>query len=184
MTTTPLYVPQPNINLCQSACIAMALGTTDVFGIRSDLEAIAASQGAELTGDPSVMGEYLTSRVSSYNFLLEGSLNDAKEALHNGCIVISHGWFTRPGHVILLFGYEPDMKTLSYRFIVHDPNGEYDFPRGVYDTSTSGANMRYSSYGVYATCVASLDYDHARAIYSEKRLDSNLQNAWLHIIKN
>ncbi|MEG4022943.1 MULTISPECIES: hypothetical protein [unclassified Microcoleus] len=184
MTTTPLYVPQPNGDLCQSACIAMALGTSDVWGIRSDLEAIVASQGAEQTGDPYVMGEYLTSRVSSYKFLVDGSLNDAKEALNNGCIVITHGWFTRLGHIILLFGSEPDMRTMSYRFMLHDPNGEYDFPSGVHDTSTSGANMRYSSYGVYATCVASLDYDHARAIYSEKRLDSNLQNAWLHIIKN
>lgn len=184
MATTPLYVPQPNEDLCQSACIAMALGTTDVFGIRSDLEAIAASQGAELTGTPSVMGEYLTSRVASYNFILDGSLNDTKEALNNGCIVITHGWFTHVGHIILLFGYEPDMNTLSYRFMVHDPNGEYDFLNGLHDTSTSGANMRYSSYGVYATSVASINYDDARATYSEKRLDPNLQNAWLHIIKN
>lgn len=184
MTTTPLYVPQPNGLLCQSACIAMALGTTDVWGIRSDLEAIAASQGAELTGTPSVMGEYLTSRVASYEFVFDGSLNDAKQALDNDCIVISHGWFTPPGHIILMFGYEPDMNTLSYRFMVHDPNGEYDFPNGVHDTSTSGENMRYSSYGVYATCVASSDYDNAHGIYSAKSLDSSQQNAWLHIIEN
>ena len=130
MTTTTIYVPQPTPDLCQSACIAIVLRTTNVSEVRSDLETIASAQGVEQTGTPSVMGEFLTSRVQSYNFLIDGSLNDAKKALDEGCAVITHGWFTYVGHVILLLGYEPDMDTISYRFMVNDPYAEYDFPRG------------------------------------------------------
>ncbi|MGV0025586.1 hypothetical protein [Phormidesmis priestleyi] len=130
------------------------------------------------------MGEYLRPRVQSYQFLTDGSLNDAKKALDDGCLVITHGWFTHSGHVILLIGHEPDPTTLSYRFIVHDPDGEYSFPNGVHDTSQSGEKVRYSSYGMYATCVGSADYDNAKDIYRQKKLLSSEQNSWLHIIKN
>lgn len=176
--TKTIYVRQPNDQLCQSACIAMVLRTTDVHGIRADLvlEGVA--------GDPAVMGDYLKPRVKSYKFLIDGSLNDAKKALDEGCAVIAHGWFTHVGHVIVLIGYEADPVTLSYRFIVHDPWAEYNFPDGDHDDSKSGESVRYSSYGIYATCVASADYDHARDLYTRKTLNANEQNAWLHIIQN
>ena len=177
--TKTIYVPQPNALLCQSACIAMVLRTTDVDDIRAAL----LSKG--VPGDPAVMGDYLLeSHVKSYKFLLNGSLNDAKKALDEGCAVITHGWFTPIGHVIVLIGYEADPVTLSYRFIVHDPRGEYNFPDGEHDTSKSGESLRYSSYGIYATCVASAGYDHALDLYRQKTLESNEQNAWLHIIQN
>lgn len=175
--TKTIYVPQPDPNWCQSACIAMVLRTTDVENIRADLD----SKGE--AGNPGVMGDYLKPRVKSYKFLMDGSLNDAKKALDEGCVVITQGWFTPAGHVILLTGYEADPVTLSYRFIVDDPWAEYNFSQGEYDNS-NGEGVRYSSYGIYATCVASADYDHARDIYAQKKLNSNEQNAWLHIIQN
>jgi hypothetical protein len=178
MTTKTIYVPQPDPNWCQSACIAMVLRTRDVDGIRADL----VSKG--VAGDPGVMGDYLRPRVKSYKFLIDGSLNDAKKALDEGCAVITHGWFTPWGHVIVLIGYDADPVTLSYRFIVHDPWAEYNFPQGDHEDSKSGESVRYSSYGIYATCVASADYAHARDLYTQKRLKSNEQNAWLHIIQN
>jgi len=178
MKTQTIYVPQPNQDLCQSACIAMVLRTTDVGSIRADL----VSQG--VAGDPGVMGNYLTQKVKSYKFLVDGSLNDAKKALDDGCAVITHGWFTRVGHVIVLIGYEVDPVTMSYRFIVHDPWAEYNFPNGDHDDSKSGESVRYSSYGIYATCVASAGYDNARNLYTGKKLISDENNAWLHIIQN
>lgn len=176
--TKTIYVPQPDPNWCQSACIAMVLRTTSVDDIRDDLVAKGTA------GDPAVMGDYLQSHVASYRFMTDGSLNDAKKALDDGCVVITHGWFTHAGHVILLIGYEPDPNTLSYRFIVHDPWAEYNFPQGDHDDSKSGEGVRYSSYGIYATCVASSSYDHSRDIYGRKTLLSTEKNAWLHIIKN
>ena len=173
-----IYVRQPNNQFCQSACIAMALGTTDVNSIREELVANGVA------GDPAVMGNYLRPHAKSYKFLTSGSLNDAKQALDEGCVVISHGWFTRWGHVVVLIGHEADPATLSSRFIVHDPWAEYNFPKGDHDDDKSGEGVLYSSYGMYATCVASADYDHSRDLYSQKKLNANEQNAWLHIIKS
>lgn len=179
------YVAQPDVFTCQSACIAKVLGTRDVYGIRAELETIGAP------GDPAVIGQYLRPRVKSYKFLLTGSLSDAKAALDDGGIVITHGWFSHSGHVICLVGQEPDPDTLSYRFIVDDPYGEFDFSSGEYDPSKSGDNkkdfgnnVRYSSYGIYAYCVASAGFADAAALYRQKTLLSTEQNAWLHIIKN
>lgn len=173
-----IYVSQPDPSTCQSACIAMVLRTTDVDSIRADLEVMG------MPGDPAVMEQYLRPRVDAYSFLLTGSLNDAKTALDDGYAVITHGWFTEVGHVIVLIGYEHDPKTMSYRFIVHDPFAEYDFSNSNYDESKSGEAARYSSYGMYAYCVASAGYTHADEIYYKKRLSSSEKNAWLHIIKN
>lgn len=174
------FVRQPDPNWCQSACIAMALkqGVDQVDEIRD-----ALTVGGEQAGSPAVMGDYLRPRASSYNFLLTGSLNDAVDALDDGAIVITHGWFTHSGHVICLVGYEPDTKTGSYRFIVHDPFAEYDFPKGDHIDGSSGEDVRYSSYGIYAACVASAGYDHARELYGRRELLSSMRNAWLHIVK-
>ncbi|AFY66186.1 hypothetical protein [Geitlerinema sp. PCC 7407] len=172
------YVPQPDAHTCQSACIAKVLGTTNVAEIRSALNSIGTP------GDPHVMGDYLKSRVKSYKFLESGSLIDAKEAIDDGCVVITHGWFTQSGHVICLIGHEPDSRTLSYRFIVDDPWEEFNFPDARYIPGRSGDNVRYSSYGVYAYCVASSSYEHAAQIYAQGQLMSSEKGAWLHIIKN
>jgi len=172
------YVPQPNAFTCQSACIAKILGTTDVYKIREDLE----SRG--IPGDPAVMGSYLNEQVRSYEFVINGSLTDAQKALDKGFTIITHGWFTPSGHVICLVGHEPDPETLSYRFIVDDPWQEFSFSDGYYIEGSSGNNVRYSSYGVYAYCVASSSYDHAVRLYRSRRLLSSEQGAWFHIVKN
>ena len=172
------YVAQPNAYTCQSSCIAKVLGTTDVEGIRAELEAMGDP------GSPEVMGQYLKSRVQSYKFLESGSLEDAKAALDEGCVVITHGYFTESGHVITLVGYETDPKTLSYRFIVDDPWMEFSFPDAQFIPNSSGNDVRYSSYGVYAYCVASKSYENAAQIYAKGTLLSAEKGAWLHIIKN
>lgn len=172
------YVAQPNAYTCQSACIAQVLGTTDVEEIRAALEAIGAP------GDPQTMGQYLKSRVQSYKFLMSGSLENAKDALDAGYVIITHGWFTGSGHVISLVGYEPDPRTLSYRFIVDDPWMEFSFPDAQFIPNSSGDNVRYSSYGMYAYCVASSSHDHAAQLYAQGKLLSSEKGAWLHLIKN
>jgi len=172
------YVAQPDPYTCQSACIAKVLGTTDVKEVRAELEAIGTP------GDPAVMGQYLKSRVKSYKFLSTGSLLDAKDALDDGFVIITHGWFTNSGHVICLVGHEPDQKTLSYRFIVDDPWAEFSFSDAQYISDSVGDNVRYSSYGMYAYCVASSSHKHAGQIYAEGKLLSSEKGAWLHIIKN
>lgn len=172
------YVAQPNAYTCQSACIAKMLGTSEVQEVRAALEAIGQP------GCPTTMGQYLKPRVQSYKFLVSGSLEDAKNALDEGYVIITHGWFTGSGHVIALVGYEPDPETLSYRFIVDDPWMEFNFADAQYIPNSSGNDVRHSSYGIYAYCVASSSHGHAEQIYTQGKLLSSEKGAWLHIIKN
>jgi hypothetical protein len=174
------YVSQPDSRTCQSACIAKVIGKQtedEVLSIYDELEEIG------IPGSHEVMADYLKTRVSSYSFLLNGSLDEAKEALDDGCVIITHGWFTPSGHVICIVGYEADPSTLSYRFIVDDPWAEFNFPNATF-LAKSGNNVRYSSYGVYAYCVRSQSYEHATELYASRALDSTHKGAWLHIIKN
>lgn len=170
-------VAQPDAYSCQSACIANVLGVHDVHEIYAELAAIGTP------GDPAVMGQYLQHRVQSYQFLATGSLLDAKDALDEGFSIITHGWFTGSGHVICLFGYATDQATMSYRFMVDDPWAEFSFPEAQF-TAKSGSDVRYSSYGLYAYCVASHSHDHAAQIYADRVLLSSEKGAWLHIIKH
>lgn len=84
-TSKTIYVPQPTPNFCQSACIAMVLGTTDAQSIHDELVACGAA------GHPGVMANYLRPRVKSYQSSIDGSLTDARTALDEGHVVITHG---------------------------------------------------------------------------------------------
>lgn len=172
------YVRQPDAFTCQSAAIAQMIGSKDVATIRADL----VRNG--IAGDPANMGRYLKPRVREYDFVANGSLMLARDALDEGYKCITHGWFTRSGHVVNIKGWEPDPRTLSYRFVIDDPWCEFDFPGWRYLHHKSGDNVRYSSYGMYAACVASSSVANAHRIYRRGELDSNMKNMWLHLIKN
>jgi len=171
------YVAQPNDYTCQSACIARIIGTEDVMGVRAALEALGNP------GDYAIMGEYLKANIREYHFNDNASILDMRDALSQGYQLITHGYFTEVGHVIGLAGFEPDPTNLSYRFITDDPWYEFDFPSGTF-TQNSGKNVRYSSYGIYAYCVASRSHEDAKEIYARGELDSAKKGAWLHLCKN
>jgi hypothetical protein len=182
------FVEQPDANTCQAAAIARVVGTTDVMAVRRELLGISSRRGT-MSGDPYVMGEYLKANVQEYQFIVDASLNQAKEALEQGYNLITHGWFTQPGHVIGLSPYEdgepykahPSLNT--YAFNAEDPWYRFHFPSWSY-TRLSGNNIPYSAYGVYAACVASANASHAASIYRRGELNSSLKNMWLHLIKN
>lgn len=70
---------------------------------------------------------------------------DAKKHLDAGHPLISHGYYTRSGHIIVIRGYD------DRGFFVNDPYGEY-FKHG-YDTSASGENLHYSYEMMNRVCV-------------------------------
>jgi hypothetical protein len=169
--------PQPNNYSCQSAAIAMATGL-DIAATRADLCAHGDA------GDPANMGRVLTKAVGDrYSFNPNASMLDAKHALTDGCYCIVHGWFTSSGHVIGLDGTEIDRETLSYKFSVKDPWSEFNFSKWTYDSGAIGFDGYYSSYGIYAACVAGQSRDHAAQIYRRKELNSGTKGMWLHTIK-
>jgi hypothetical protein len=170
-------VPQPDSYTCQSACIAMALGTTNVLEIRSQLEQLGDP------GDPACMKSLLQESLGDrYSFNDNASLTDAREALKQGAYCIVHGWFTASGHVIGLDGIEIDPKTLNCRFNVKDPWSEFDFQAWQFSPAATFYDGYYSSYGIYATCVASQSFGHAAQIYRRGELDSARSGMWLHTI--
>lgn len=182
------YVEQPDENTCQAAAIARVIGSTNVMEVRQALVDISGRRGS-MSGDPAVMGDYLRSRVQEYQFIPDASLELAKESLTQGYHLITHGWFTRSGHVIGISPFEggepykPHPATGSYAFNAEDPWYEFDFPIWSY-TRRSGDDARYSAYGLYAACVASSGFGHAQQLYRRGELNSTLKNMWLHLIKN
>lgn len=70
------------------------------------------------------------------DFRPDAKWDDVKRWLDAGNPCISHGWFSRSGHIIVIIGYN------EKGWIVNDPYGEW-FSWG-YDTSKSGAGLTYS----------------------------------------
>ena len=78
------------------------------------------------------------------DFTAYGTFDRCKQHLSNGNPCIIHGYFTQPGHIIVLVGYD------STGFIVHDPYGEW-FQTG-YRTDLSGEYLHYSYNLIEKTC--------------------------------
>jgi hypothetical protein len=169
--------PQIDSYSCQSACVAMAIDG-DISKIRAEL----CSKGE--AGDPYNMGRILSHELGDrYSFNPNASLIDARDALRLGAFCITHGWFTGSGHVIGFDGVEVDPERLSYKFNIKDPWSEFDFGSWSYRGSSVGFDGYYSSYGIYAACVAGQSRSHAAEIYRRKELNSSLKGMWLHTIK-
>jgi uncharacterized protein YvpB len=53
------------------------------------------------------------------HFTEKGTIEQTKQALASGSPVITHGYFTKSGHLVVLVGYD------ETGFFVHDPYGEW-----------------------------------------------------------
>ena len=78
------------------------------------------------------------------DFTVHGTFDRCKQHLNEGNLCIIHGYFTAPGHIIVLVGYD------STGFIVHDPYREW-FSTG-YRTNLSGEYLHYSYNLIEKTC--------------------------------
>lgn len=173
-----LYLAQPDASTCQSACIAMVTSNPDIAGIRAKL----VSQG--VAGDPYNMGRLLKAALGNrYNFEDDASLKEIREWLKNGEILITHGYFSASGHVIVLDGVAIDPDKLSYKLDVRDPYGEFDAKSWSYKGAATKYDGYYSSHLIYATCVAGQSVTDARRIYQRGELDSTRPGAWIHRVR-
>ncbi|PPT06589.1 hypothetical protein CKA32_003050 [Geitlerinema sp. FC II] len=73
------------------------------------------------------------------DFQPDAKWGEVKEWLASGNPIITHGWFTRSGHIIVIRGYN------ERGWIVNDPYGEW-YEWG-YDTHRTGEGLTYS-YGM------------------------------------
>lgn len=173
-----LKLSQPDAVTCQATCIAMALGTKDIHGIRKSLQ----SKGTP--GDPGVMSWYLNQKLGDrYIFDDNANLSEMREWLRAGEFLLTHGWFTNAGHVLAIDGISIDASTLSYKFDMSDPWSEFNFSAWDYDKpSVTFYDGFYSALGMYAACVVGQSPSDAHNIYLAGKFDSNHKGAWVHRI--
>ena len=170
-------VTQPNLYDCQATCIYKVTGGTKSIGaIRSSLEYYGNP------GDPYNMGEEIKSllKPGRYEYKGDASINDMRKYLDDGCVLITHGWFSRSGHVIVLDGRKEGL------FDVADPFEEFDAASWTYPNYWGYRRAYdgfYSELLIYSTCVAGNSLNDAYEFYQQGKIEPNFGNAWLHIIK-
>lgn len=170
-----LNLHQPNPYTCQSTCIAMAVDYPHIENIRQRLEAIGDP------GNPHVMADVIREFPVNYQLHMNACLDDVKTWLEEGDFLITQGWFTPVGHVICLAGLQIDAENNSYSFQVKDPWSEFNAPIWTYDhPNIDFYDGYYSSYCIYAACVASTSYADAKSIHDKRELDSSHKNMWVH----
>lgn len=170
-----LNLSQPDASTCQAACIGMAVGDKDIAGIRRKLVARG------IAGDPAVMGQVIrTYKNVKYVYDSNASLEKVCEWLKRGELIITHGWFTRSGHVIILDGLVQNPATKSYSFDVKDPWSEFDGPSWSYNKTSKFFDGFYSEHVIYAACVAGASASDAAAVYRSKQLNRQRGGMWAH----
>lgn len=73
-------------------------------------------------------------------FYERGTIEQLRQELAQGNPVIVHGWFTKPGHIMVVTGFDGE------NYIVNDPAGRWNLKKwgaDSYDISVSGEGIRY-----------------------------------------
>ena len=66
-----------------------------------------------------------------------GTFDQLRQRASQGKPTIVHGWFTTPGHIMVVTGYD------GVNYTVNDPYGKWLLTTGSYDTSVSGKGQKY-----------------------------------------
>ena len=166
-------ISQPDANTCQATCIHAVMGGKDTIkSIRSDLDEIG------IAGDPAVMVIYLSAHFGDrYELILNASINEMRSWIAEGDVLISHGWLTHAGHVIILDGIT------QHGFRVMDPWEEFSAPQWAYSGAVAAFQGVYSDRLIYAAFVEGDSFDHACTVYHDGIIDRSNKNAWVHRIK-
>jgi hypothetical protein len=164
---------QPDAKTCQAACIHAAIG-----GVESIADIRQALLKLGVAGDPAVMATYLKRFFGDrYTLDMTASIDDIRNHLAKGALIIIHGYFTVSGHVICLDGLEPN-------FIhVMDPWDEFNGDPWWYPDKEESFSGEYSDRLIYAACVAGASADDAAQIYYDRELDRTRKGAWIHVIR-
>lgn len=168
-----LNLSQPDAVTCQAACIGMAVGDRNVQGIRRELLELGPA------GSPAVMGAVIRSYGKPYRYEFNATLEDCYGWLKAGELLITHGWFTRSGHVICLDGLRKNPSG-SHSLNVKDPWSEFNAPAWAYNLGSKFYDGFYSDRCIYAACVAGSSAKDAQRIYNAGWLNLNRGGMWVH----
>jgi len=168
-----LNLSQPDAVTCQATCIGMAVGDTDIQGIRRKL------QQRGNPGRPTVMASVIRDYGKPYQLDEDASLQDVYSWLEAGEFLITHGWFTGSGHVICLDGLKVRLDS-GRDLNVKDPWGEFMGNSWAYRPGVKFYDGFYSDRLIYATCVAGTSSADARAHYAARKVDTARGGMWVH----
>lgn len=173
-----LKLSQPDALTCQATCIAMAAGDPDIRSVRQRLLNIGAA------GDPAVMARVIHQYSNlTYQYSGNASLDEAYKWLRAGELLITHGWFTASGHVIVLDGLMRDPRSGKYLINVADPWSEFHAATWRYPgNGVKFYDGFYSEECIYAACVAGQSVSDAKIIHRSGKLDRGLAAMWVHRI--
>jgi GH24 family phage-related lysozyme (muramidase) len=167
-----LNLSQPDPQTCQATCIAMAVRDANIGGIRQKLTAIGSA------GDPAVMRQVIRGYGVRYQYEGNACLQDVYGWLKAGEFLITHGWFTRSGHVICLDGLKVDGGATLLN--VKDPWSEFNASAWAYNLGGSFYDGFYSDRLIYAACVAGVGAADAQRIYQAGTVDPLRRGMWVH----
>ena len=171
-----LNLSQPDGYTCQSACIAMAVGDKNILGIRRKLFATGKA-----AGDPLAMGQVIRAYKNvNYIYDSNASLEKVYGWLKQGELLITHGWFTNSGHVIVLDGLSQNPTSKAYSLDVKDPWSEFDGPSWSHKKPGNFFDGFYNETIIYAACVAGTSASSAAVIYKNQGLDRKRGGMWVH----
>lgn len=180
-TTVPEYlkaivngpISQPCEMTCQATCIhAVTGGEESIESIREQLVAMGQA------GDPMVMANYLKGFFGDrYQYVPNASIADMAQWIGDGEVLITHGWFSNSGHVLILDGHKQGF------FRVMDPYEEFDARSWRYPGSLQAFSGVYSEQLIYAACITGQSRDDADAAYQAKGFNRNEKDAWVHRIQ-
>ncbi|WP_088330056.1 C39 family peptidase [Lacimicrobium sp. SS2-24] len=146
----PYYSQRDNLQQPNSTCSITSLAmVTDYFGI-TDPQQLGQrtpdylyqrfgllQQVADLADGFNTLAAEAGSELRDLA-LTRGTITQLRKLAAQGQPTIIHGWFTPPGHILVVTGYDGDYYT------VHDPFGKWNLQKwGSYDTSVSGEKIRY-----------------------------------------
>jgi Peptidase_C39 like family len=142
---------------CNITCLAMCLEFLKVSRRSSsgqfedELYEYALDHGLDRHA-PQDLAKIVQDYGANDAFDYHATVKNVKSWLSAGNPAVTHGWFTRSGHIVALVGYD------DTGFIVHDPNGEWSSSGYIRNDSSNnherGKFQHYSYNLIERTCAA------------------------------
>ena len=181
------YAP---FSACNVTSLAMCLSYCGVKGDGSYLQLedeifARAQQYGWNRFSPQGLKDICESYEVEDDLTISGTLADIRDAIVEEKPVIVHGFFTEPGHLLVIKGFGEN------GFIVHDPYGEIMAGRGTHSWYYQingggviyGEDLHYSNRLIASAC-GGWSYGQTRVMYNELT-DSEMEgieNMWIHRI--
>ena len=174
---------------CNITCIAMCLLKYKIKGDGSEKQLEdqiynkSVSRGWNRFSPNGIKGLIEVEYGLKDDLNVNGTIKDIYSSIDRGRPIIIHGYFTSPGHIIIIKGY-----TNKGHFVVHDPWGEMIAKEWRYDVNNSensskGKDLIYSKWLVGAAC-GSWSSGEAKVWYQTINQSEliDINNMWIHSV--